>query len=458
MKTILINDIVIPKDRQREDFKPRHIEELKKSILAVGLLQPIVLRDDCKTLIAGECRLRALRQLPRGSYRHDSEDVETSFVPYVLAGELTEDQLLEAELHENLHRLQLNWKEEARALARLHELRDRQAKAQGKTQSALATAAEVLGRSISKDDDGVLVDYELKGQRDKVSAAVLLADHLDDPLIAASKDVKEARKRIRDKLLEEDRRSRLGAIDVSAIPHKLFQGDSFEDARRFQGFFNCILTDPPYGIDIHTKDTFDTDRHEYDDSKEAFDRVCRELPALSKFITREEAHIYVFCDIRRFQDLFLAFAVEGWIVWPRPLIWNKGNTGSFGNIEYGFRACYDAILFARRGDKKIIVAGPDVFSVNQPTNLPHPAGKPVALYEQLLRRSTLPGDAVADLFCGHGPIFPAAMATNVTAYGWEQNEGYHAMALESLNQCRPAPEKLVISEAPKGAVFTKPFF
>jgi site-specific DNA-methyltransferase (adenine-specific) len=193
------------------------------------------------------------------------------------------------------------------------------------------------------------------------------------------------------------------------------------------------VTDPPYGIDIHKKDTFDNDQHEYDDSDDYFrSHVLGKMPQLAARACKPDAHIYVFCDIRRWNDLFVAFEVGGWTCWPRPVIWDKGNTGSFGNIEYGFRACYDAILFARRGDRKVTAGYRDVVPITQPTNLPHPAGKPTDLYVELLRRSCLPGDIVGDFFCGHGPIFAAAEKLNLVAHGWEVNEKYAQMAKETL--------------------------
>lgn len=426
MKLIDLEAIVIPPDRQRKEFKERPLEELGDSIDRVGLLQPIVLREDGRTLVAGERRTRVVgrRKTP---YRHDGEAVPVGYIPYVLVTELSEDLLKEAELHENLRRVGLTWQEEARALADLHQLRTTQAAAKATTQTLQATAAEVLGKdakSTTKDDP------ELAAQRQKVSDAVLLSKFLDDPMIAVSKDPNEAKKRLRDRLAAEDRQQRLQTFDLSVSPHQLFPTSCYET--KLQNLFDVIITDPPYGKDMDQKNTFDGLIHEYDDSKEAFDEVCRKLPELAWNASRPDAHIYVFCDIRRYEELFLAFMVQGWVVWPRPLIWDKGSTGSFGNIEYGFRACYDAILFARKGDRKTLVAAPDVIRINQPTNLPHPAGKPPALMLELLRRSALPGDTVADFFCGHGPIFSAAMDHKVTAYGWEINKKYFDMAAETL--------------------------
>lgn len=428
MKTIALESLITPTNRQRKEFNEKSLHELAMSIQEIGLLQPIVLRDDGRTLLAGERRSRAVRRLreaPNGDgYKHDGGRVPYSHIPYVLASELTSDQFVQAELEENIRRSDLTWQERVRAIAELHKLRSFQAEKRGETQSFTATASEIKGERA-------------EGQEiTEISNAVILSDFLDDPFVSAARDEKEARKIIKEEMKSQERIRRANDYDLSTIDHKLFLGSCFDIGPEFNNFFDCIVTDPPYGIDIHKKETFDVHVHEYDDSDEAFAEICTKLPTLSYRVCRPDAHIYVFCDIRRFSDLFVSFEVGGWTVWPRPLIWDKGNTGSFGNIEYGFRACYDAILFARKGDRKVTAGYRDVINITQATNLPHPAGKPHLLYADIIKRSCLPGDRVGDFFCGSGPIFPAAVEQKVIAYGWEINPKYHAIAAETLSKVK----------------------
>ena len=417
MKTIALTDVIIPENRQRREFKKKPLEELRDSIRGVGLLHPIVLRNDSRTLVVGESRLKSVGLLD-ASYFHDGQEVPKGFIPFTTVAELTAELLHQAELEENIRRTDLTWQERTKAIADLHNFRVSKNPAHTVTE----TAREVRGR---EDVCGSAVN--------NVTNAVLLEKYLDHPLIKNCSDEVQARKVLKEELQRQERKRRLAAIDPMEMKfqHKLVVGDCFESIVP-EGTFDCIVTDPPYGIDIHKKETFDSDRHEYDDSEEAFQKVCRELPKLAYRAAKPDAHIYVFCDIRRYQTLAAALRVAKWEVWPRPLIWDKGNTGSFGNIEYGFRACYDAIVFARKGDKKVTAGYRDVINLAQLTNLPHPAGKPSDLYCDLLKRSCLPGDIVADFFCGHGPIFTAAHQMNLTAWGWEIHEKYAEMAQETL--------------------------
>jgi site-specific DNA-methyltransferase (adenine-specific) len=417
MQLIEISKIVVPPERQRTDFNAKRLEELNDSISRLGLFHPVVLRDDGATLVCGERRLRVLGKRDT-AYRHNGASVNPGWIPYVRLSELPPDLLEEAELDENIKRVDLTWQERARAIAKLDALRKRQ----NPEHSASDTAREIQGKANVTGNEIT-----------EVTNAVLLAKFLDDPIIGACKDEKEARKAIREELDRKERQRRVQSLDLTTVRHKLTVGDVYTSGIP-AGLFDCIVTDPPYGIDIDKKDTFDNDKHEYDDSDAAFQEVCEKLPELAARAAKPNAHIYVFCDIRRWQELFVAFELGGWTCWPRPLIWDKGNTGSFGNIEYGFRACYDAILFARRGDRKVTAGYRDVIPITQPTNLPHPAGKPTDLFVELLRRSCLPGDVVADFYCGHGPIFSAAEQLRLVAYGWEKNPKYAEMAQDTLSK------------------------
>ena len=430
MKTIEVSKVVVPEDRQRRKFDKKALNELKESILSeVGLLQPIVLQTDQTTLVAGERRLRAVTMLyeEKGEFRHDEESVPNSTIPFVTVDELSAAELKEAELAENAIRVNLSWQERARAVAALHAFRVEQHgeydRSSGRGQSIQDTASEVLGRPA-------------KGrQASEVADAILLSEFLDDPLVAAAPDIATAKKAIREDLANQERLARSRVWDSASTKHTLILGSTY-DTTIEAGKYSTILTDPPYGIEADKKDTFDLDTHEYDDSYEHFERILEFLPTAAFKAAAEQAHLYCFCDIRRFPKLFVAFELAGWEVWPRPLIWDKGNTGSYGDIEHGPRSCYESILYANKGRKKVNAGYRDVINLTQSTNNKHPAGKPVALYSELLKRSTLPGDHVLDFFCGSGPIFPAATEQKVYAMGIELNPKYHAMCVERLEELK----------------------
>jgi site-specific DNA-methyltransferase (adenine-specific) len=425
-----LNEVIIAPDRIRRDFDKKKLAELEDSILRLGNIHPPVVRSaDNPVLIAGERRFRAIKSLAekKQGYAADGNELEVGEILVNTLEDLNGIELVEAELEENVCRDNLTPIERAKANARLHELRCQQRGAYSRAtksgQTVTETATEIKGKEANAADVKSL-------QED-----LIIAEHSDDPFVAAAADKREALRIIRDKKKTEHRAKLAQSFDLSRVEHRLIRGDCFE-LELPSDTYDVILTDPPYGVNMDKVEFWDGSFHEYDDSDEAFKFICDNLPGLTYRIAAEQAHIYVFCDIRRFNDLFAAFTISNWEVWPRPLIWDKGNIGSYGNIEFGFRSTYEAILFANKGKRPTTAAYRDVINVNQSTALPHPAGKPVELYSDLLKRSALPGNKVIDLFCGHGPIFPAAQANRCVATGVELNEKYYNMAVETLSKVK----------------------
>jgi len=148
-------------------------------------------------------------------------------------------------------------------------------------------------------------------------------------------------------------------------------------------------------------------------------------------VTKQEAHLYAFCDITRFPHLSTVFTLAGWEVWPKPLIWDKGN-GMLPRPEHGPRYSYEAILFASKGGKKVRKVANDIIRVSQDSDLMHGAQKPVALYTELLERSIVPGNKILDPFAGSGPILPAADTTRCTATAIELLPENYAMCVSRI--------------------------
>lgn len=441
MKTVPFEELIIHEGRIREEFDEQMIEDLACSIYRNGLFNALTVKDgnDGIELVAGETRAKAISELYECGlgFKHDGEPVPFGEIPYCFMFEHDEHSTYEVELEENILRKDLTWQERVKATARLHKLRtvqhgkyDRSSK---EGWSATDTANEIARRSEGRP--------ARKNEVSDVGTAMLLAEYMDDPFVAAAKNEKEALKAIREQK-KLDKRNELKikfdeelASGTANETYKLIHGDFLIEAPKLADeSFDVILTDPPYGIDIHKHEFWDGDKHEYDDSEEYFDKLISALASESYRVGKPEAHAYVFCDIRRWERLFVAFELAGWRSWPRPLIWYKGNTGSFGDASHGPRYTYDAILYAIKGEKETTAMYHDVIPITQPTNTEHPASKPVELYIDLLRRSIYPGDSIIDFFCGSGPIFPAAKELNCKAVGIELSDKYYGMSVERISK------------------------
>jgi len=127
-------------DQPRRRFDPAELDELAASLRLRGVVQPLIVRPDPSgegwQIVAGERRWRAAQK----AQLHD--------VPVVIREDLTESDVLEIALVENVQRSDLNPVEEARAYSRLIDdfghTQERLAAALGKSRSHLANTLRLL--------------------------------------------------------------------------------------------------------------------------------------------------------------------------------------------------------------------------------------------------------------------------------------------------------------------------
>jgi ParB family chromosome partitioning protein len=126
-----IEDIAPNRYQPRTVFSREELDKLTDSIAQQGVLQPLLVRklDDSYELIAGERRLRAARE------------AHLTHVP-VFVKNLTDEQVLEVSIIENIQRQNLNVLEEAEAYHRLirefNYTQEKVAKKIGKNRSTIA--------------------------------------------------------------------------------------------------------------------------------------------------------------------------------------------------------------------------------------------------------------------------------------------------------------------------------
>ena len=446
---IPVSDIVIRKNRQRREFNPADLNELRESIEALGLLQmPVCRREgDEVVLVAGERRLRAVIDLYELggvlTFGSSAAGAKTTApygtIPYNDIGELTELEAMEAELDENIKRSDLTWPERCAAIAQLSELRTGQAKLKGLPAPTSADLArEIHSGALDHKEDG-----ELGNQQADVRKAIILSKHLNDPDIAGAKNVRDAFKVLQRKETRA-RDAELGASMGSgmvAAGHRIIQGSCVTwAAAQPDGQYQVIITDPPYGMGA---DEFgDSNRagslgeHFYADTEQNFVTLMDDIVPETYRLAAEQAHLYMFCDIGWFGFLKERLGNAGWRVFRTPLIWFAPSKFRAPWPEHGPQRKYETILYAVKGDRKCNKLGGDVLQFPPDDNLGHQAQKPVALFEELLKRSARPGDKVLDLFGGTGTLLPAAQNTKCFATIVEQDAAACGIAAARLNKLK----------------------
>lgn len=445
LQLIPIASIIIKPDRQRREFDPQAMEELRSSLEVGQLMHAPVLRQEGEglVLVAGERRLKAIADLWTlgGTLRFNGEAVPEGMVPYVTLGELSPLEAEEAELDENLRRKDLTWQEHAAAVARLHSLRGQQKEAH----NAKVLSGELSAEAVVPVQTVADTAEELTGRRDgsyqdAIRKEILVSRHLGNPEVAKAKSADEAFKILRRQ--EEAAKNVALALKVgatfSASNHTALNTDCLVELAKpeWQGMFDVICTDPPYGMDA--QDFGDGGgklsgiEHHYDDSLESWTKLMAAWAPLSFVVTKPQAHAYVFCDIDNFHALKRFMQAAGWYVFRTPFILHKVGSGRVPLPDQGPRRQYETILYAIKGKKPVTHIYPDVLSVSGDENLSHGAQKPVAAFANLLQRSVRPGDKVLDSFAGTGPIFEAANSFQCEATGIELNPNYYAMCLKRL--------------------------
>lgn len=412
--------IAVSSNRQRREFDEAAMQELIASIEEKGLLHAPVVRvlyGGQLALVAGERRLRAVTELAEfgKGFRYDGVNVPAGSCPVTTLGELDDLAASEAELEENIRRVDLSWQERVAAEADLVRIREEQAKRKG----------------VPADRDAVV--KEIKGvatpaARTSVSEAITLAKNLHRPEVAKAKSQTDAIKALK-REEERERNQALAAAlgaECSVHRHKLVQGDCIEWMKaQEEGTFDVICSDPPYGMgadEFGDSGKQQMGEHFYKDSVENWlALMAAAIPEITR-LAKPSAHMYLFCDFDRFHPL-KRWVEDGeqWSVFRTPLIWFKPTAFRAPWPDRGPQRKYECILYAVRGELKCNHLAGDVITCQPDENLGHPAQKPVALIKDLLARSVRPGFQVLDPFCGSGPVFEAAHALQCFATGVEQD-------------------------------------
>lgn len=438
------DDLVVKTNRQRQDFDQAYILQLADSIDKNGLLHPPVVRvaEDEFTLVVGECRIRALRHLwfKKKEVRCGGEIIPAGFIPCTSLGDLDPIDAESAELEENIRRKDLTWAERANAIARLADLRQRQAALLGKP---IPTTADLTRELKPELTAGKTALGALHGE---VREDIMLGRALQDPTKAAAlagstskKDAIKALKRHE----ETQRNAELGrtvGATFTAAQHSLLRGNCLDIVASLpESSFDVILTDPPYGIDA--QDYGDSagktgGAHFYDDSPQAMWELMLHVQKWLFHVAKPQAHLYMFCDVEHFVKLRDQTAAHGWKCFRTPFIWVNPTGMRAPWPEQGPQRKWQAILYAVKGDRPVTRLYSDVLTYPSDPNLGHQAQKPVALYSDLIRRSVRPGDRVFDPFCGTGTIFPAAHANVCAATGIELDEAAFGIATKRLQEMK----------------------
>lgn len=468
MTKISINQILI-KDRLR--LNKGDIESMKDSLLRVGQIHPVLLRTlnsdevaDGKThqLVAGE--RRTLGAIAAG----------WTEIGYTTRESLTEAELHELELEENIRRKDMSWQERAISIAKIHKLKMSQKWAQGEAWG-LRETGEMLGMGKSNVNVMVLMAKELESNP---NSECWKAEQFSDAWrILMSRLLKPAEDALQKltpppsvgiSVVEQNVLQLVDSVDnendLSAEKERYYSNphnppNSFEaywkekvqhaetirntvylsnqffniDCLSFMADnpnrFDHIVTDPPYGIDMDMLEQQNTGMVNIDSVRAEHD-VESNLKLLIKFLPlahytlKDKGFLCLWCDTVYFEALRqlcekVNFAVQRW-----PFIWVKSDFHSNQAAQYNMTKCTEIALIARkkgtlltRNDIPNYVLSPSSDEITK--KLLHPFAKPFAAWRHLIEAVSLPGQTVYDPFLGEGSGVLAALQLNRISFGTE---------------------------------------
>jgi adenine-specific DNA-methyltransferase len=232
-------------------------------------------------------------------------------------------------------------------------------------------------------------------------------------------------------------------VKTKPLFQQIWHGDSRELVQRIKpGRVDCVITDPPFGVDNQSKSAVTREGREYarkianDESPEVAMQVFREVMDVLLPRTADNCDLYVFTAYQVLKEwLFLLDEIgkKHSFVRKAVLVWEKEGPG-MGDLD-SWGQGHEFIIFLKKGDRARsdrrrngVIHVPKIPA----RELIHPHEKPEPLLEIFLRHSTDPRDFVVDPFGGSGSLARAARNTERSAVCIEYDKKNYELAKDKF--------------------------
>jgi ParB/RepB/Spo0J family partition protein len=409
---ILHTDAVEVQERIREDLGEEETQELMASLLALGQLQPIIVRNGNNgkyILVAGERRLEATRRLAKQT------KAIKGYGTSMLWAELRESQaphvMLQIEFDENMKRKDFSYVEKAKFIRKFHETMLGQYKGEW-TAELTAVSLRLSPASIShylrveeaiKTDPGVAKALTLSAAVKRMKTNEKLKNRMEAVKSNAEAAYKQA---------QECARLGDALVLIKSVP------DSSVDLVNF---------DPPWGDETGHKSVQNWEG--FDDDTETSDRIINTLlPELYR-VLKDDRFIIFWYRTWAYEDMVARLEAAGFSLkfGRTPCIWFKPDKITDQNRfpEKMLIDAYETFFIARKGDPVYHAkGGQNVFVHNRVpiAALLHPTEKPLSLCDELVKLCSVPGENVLDPTAGSFGFIHSALRSGRRGMGWELNE------------------------------------
>lgn len=223
-----------------------------------------------------------------------------------------------------------------------------------------------------------------------------------------------------------------GVVNSVAPPSQVLLGDCRTALQCLpDNSVDCILTDPPYGINYLSRSHALPLTRIANDNEQAYELLDQAL-AVAERKLKYDRHVYVFTTWQAFTPMVAI--VKKYFNLKNVLVWVKNNR-TRGDLKGNYGYQYELVLYAHKGRRHLFGSrDANILSFNKvPTQaMLHPTEKPVQLLEYLISKSTAAGETVLDMFMGSGSTCLAARHLHRVYIGIEIEPAWYEVANKRL--------------------------
>ncbi len=475
--TYLNTKLITIRRDERDRRNLGDLSSIQSSIKTIGQITPICVRRDGDeiVLVAGERRLQSCINL--------GIDVRVEFWE-----DLTPEKAKEIELEENLKREDLDWRDEVRSTAALHEIYCKQNEDWNvvKTADRLSishpsiyiklTVAKNLNNTLLKDAQGITHAYSLLQRAAERRSAQIVETIAEGAQAAfgAGASHNEVRAEVSTTALKLEENTALEQGETlgskEAIPANLAgagRGEAFASMGGSQNQppaqaltaspppilnlsfldwvqsysgpkFNLIHCDFPFGIKFTGGYGQEEDGVKYESKEEDYWELVDALCLNTEKIASYSSHLVFWFSMTFYTETVKRLRAAGWKVHDFPYIWYKSDGQGIipGRNEY-MRRVYETALICSRGKRPLVKMIDNTYAAPRPANSIHPSMKPEPMLRHLFSGLVDATTDVLDPTCGSASALRAAEDVGARSIlGLEINAEYHRGALSATLNAR----------------------
>ena len=212
---------------------------------------------------------------------------------------------------------------------------------------------------------------------------------------------------------------------------KLYNADCFDVMKTLpDNSVDCIITDPPYGINFTKKYKSGSKKLVQNDDGFSVMFFIDEILTEYKRILKDNSGIYIFTRFDVFPYWWIK--IKNYFDAKNHIVWDKGGFG-MGDLTGNYAYVYESLIFATKG-KHILNGGrmSNVWRIKKCRQDFHETQKPVEIIDTILEKSTKENDVIFDPYSGSATTAISAIKNNRQFIGCEYNKECYDIAVKRI--------------------------